>query len=113
MKATGIGMVTLVAYLDRNYPTERGNCFSVVTDAKSLRDTRRVVNMHHENFRELLARSIIAYPVEVVEIDEGHCAVVDERVPDDWKLGKVCTICTPHALRQEVSKYLREKTKGK
>jgi len=31
-QAFGIGMVTLVGYLDRNYPVEDGNCFDLVVD---------------------------------------------------------------------------------
>jgi hypothetical protein len=116
MEAIGVGMVTLVAYIDKDYPTDRGNCFSVIVEklkeGEELchaydRISRRVVNVHYENFKELLKRGILSWPVEVEELDERHCAIIDDRLPVEWKLDHLCETCTPEALREKAARYLQ------
>jgi len=119
MKAIKLGMTTLVGFVDKNYPTDCGNCFSVLVDEPEAdeelchaydRISRRVANMHYENFVELLRRKIIEFPVEVTELNERYCAITDPRVPEEWKLTleTACNLCRPMDIHESmVAPYMR------
>jgi hypothetical protein len=116
MQAVGMGMVTLVGFTTRVYPVDYGNCFSVLTETPKPgekfwvafgRTARQVVNMNHENFAQLINTGVLAWPVEIIGIEDTHCAIIDGRVPEGWKLSRICGICTPERLHEAALPYMR------
>lgn len=110
--ATGVGMVTLVGILSKEYPLASGNCFDLRFPGKQ-RDLR-VLNFCAENLDELLKRKVISWPIQVVKATARHCYIHDARIPNQWYAHHVCTTCTPLALltvNQQLERY-REFERG-
>jgi hypothetical protein len=76
-------------------PWPRGNCLSLMP--------RKVANMHAENFKEAVKKFQLE-TVKILPIGDGHCVIVDERIPKQWLLEKPCRLCTPESLRRELEK---------
>lgn len=62
-----------------------------------------VVNMRLENFEGLIKQGRMDWPVEVWQLTDDHCMVIDERVPEDWfqKYNHFCTSCFPVRVQNE------------
>jgi hypothetical protein len=87
----------LVRY-DIPYPWPSGNHFNVLPRWRWLLQRHlpwldrylprygwRVINMHHENYREIARRKGIEW-VNVEPVGTGKCLVVDSRIPRRWLL---------------------------
>lgn len=103
----------MVGFINKGYPADDGNCFSLVVEEESEHAERKVVNMHAENFERLIDTGVLEWPVEVTPIDERYCAVTDPRVPEAWKMDHVCTICSPADVHGRTWMYLRDTMKGR
>lgn len=109
--AKTIGMMTLVGHGDGPYPMEHGNCFGVFLGAAAVASDEEdinVLNMDYENFRELLRRKLITWPIEIERFDESCCAVTDSRIPNYWLKRTPCSMCTPNYLMETVQSYCHQ-----
>lgn len=94
-QAVRITTVTLVGFINYEFPMEHGNCFSMKTDDDK---EYKIVNFNYENFKELLERKVIEYPVTIGVIAERTAVILDSRIPNDWYSDTFCSTCTPMDL---------------
>lgn len=123
-------MGTLVGVGNGPYPINFGNCFSLLDKDGYY---WRVLNMNKENLDELGRRKIVKFPISVIElfsfgdykneakkqdvydnfkmrqfIRRGYVAIIDERIENEWLSNRVCTVCCPPHLKEDVEEYLRK-----
>jgi hypothetical protein len=83
-------------------PWPKGNCFWLTSDPADPEAPRfHVGNMHAENF-ERVVRDLGLETVEVMRVGEGHCLIVDPRIPREWLRDAPCQVCTPAAFGQQL-----------
>lgn len=92
--AISVTWETLVG-ADKEYPVQRGNCFSVkCDDGKEY----RIVNFYHENLEHLLKEKMIEWPIQIVVL-EGKVAIIhDHRIEHRGYRSDFCTACCPQDL---------------
>jgi hypothetical protein len=84
-------------------PWAQGDCFEVLPLSSWILSTYaplpgyhpsgwHVVNMHAENFEEIVKRKGIK-SIKIERIDERYCLIVDPRIPRSWFLSKPCPRC--------------------
>lgn len=85
-EALSIGMFSFVGFHETQFPTSRGNYFSVmVGDNKPSYfggngKEYKIVNMWYENSKHLIDKGKVSFPIKIKLLD-NHCAiVVDPRV---------------------------------
>ena len=108
-KATGIGCVTLMGYVEKQFPMKDGNCFSVHT---STGEDYRIVNFNYENFKELLNNRGLTFPVKILPISEKQAIIYDERISAEWYSTHFCTVCCPEhllPLPQRIQKMMKKR----
>jgi hypothetical protein len=105
---TVASFVTAVAYSHETPPPwAAGNCFELSVRLRPARDHRvwgkHVVNMHYENFAEIVRRLGIT-TIEVQHV--GGCfLVVDPRIPRRWLLESPCQCTLPPVYHTVLSKH--------
>lgn len=78
---------TLVGYSKAGgFPIDSGNCMTLVGH-------RKCANMTAENLAEWVRRNPDMLNLQVKDVYEGCCIVVDERIPKEWLTDKVCSTC--------------------
>src|SRR5262245_68705 len=83
-------------------PWPKGNCFWLSHDPRDRAAPQfHVANMHAENFERVVS-DLGLETVEVLLVSEGHCLVVDPRIPRAWLRDVPCETCTPPAVRQRL-----------
>ena len=104
MKATYIYQSTMLG-VGGYLPIQGGNCFSVGTGEMKdgMDEAYYVVNMRLENFEGLIKQGRLSWPVEIWQLTNDHCMIIDERVPEDWysKYVHFCTSCFPVQIQRE------------
>ena len=92
--ATSVTWVTTVGVYIKEYPTEWGNCFSVIADNGG---EYRIVNFCYENLEEVIRRGL-GFPFKIKLLSDKHAVLHDERIPDNWYSSSYCESCCPKEL---------------
>jgi hypothetical protein len=107
LRATQVTRVTLVGFIIQDYPSPRGNCFSMeAQDGEQY----RILNFNHENLEKLLEEGKVDFPLDLHKLGEGVALLADPRIPDEWYARELCTTCTPRHLLshpQKLRKHLQ------
>ena len=83
---------TLVAFCNRGFPSEFGNCFSVVgSDGKHY----DILNFVCENLEYLIEEKGLTYPIEMEILRDGYSLITDSRIGKEWYRKEYCEGCTP------------------
>jgi len=91
---TRITTTTLIGVMLDKFPSDRGNCFSILaTDDKQY----RIVNFHYENIKMVIELGI-EIPIKIQILGNGMAIIHDERIPDEWYNNKFCEVCCPERL---------------
>jgi hypothetical protein len=97
LKAEVITSQTLIGYSLGPYPMKRGNCFSVEVDGGG---EYRVVNFGLENLREMIARGMISWPIDIQLLNTTRAVMADPRIPAEW-YSDYCLTCWPISARTQ------------
>ena len=105
--------VTLVGYMPNSYPTDRGNCFSLIAKGDNIEnyESYRIDNFNYENLKELL-RLGLTFPIKIEIIESknrinGIAAICDSRIGKEWYSTKFCrSCCGEYRSEQELIKQM-------
>jgi hypothetical protein len=93
IKAICVTSITMVGYIETNFPRKFGNCFSIKTEDS---EEYRVVNFNYENLVKLLETQLISFPITITPLGNFKAAIIaDERISNEWYSDHFCTSCTP------------------
>jgi hypothetical protein len=108
--AIKITLQTLVGTVEKDFPREHGNCFTVETDTGK---NYCIVNFYIENLEEAVKRGIF-WPIKILALDDGTGIIMDERIPENWYRDDYCECCCPRALlpHNQIMSHLRAEARG-
>jgi hypothetical protein len=111
LNAVSEGFVTCVGVWKDEYPLSHGNCFSLKADDGNY---YRILNFVYENFKKLLERKVLSYPVQIMKLTDRHAVVHDVRIENDWYAQKFCEVCCPTSLLPlpQLLRHDRDERKG-